>query len=119
MRSVREAAAVNLEGGVITPLPSFQEDEMAKVTWLGEGEDGPRENVWKGITFKIGEPVETDDLYIYEKASGNRYFKVEGDPPAAEPTPPVHPAPSAVSAQGPVPKAGEPLVPKSGPKKGL
>ncbi len=64
---------------------------MAKVTWLGEDEEyadgnGPRFNVWNGIQFEIGKPVEVDDAAMLVKAKGNRFFRV-GNPPGRPPAP--------------------------------
>jgi len=65
---------------------------MPKVTWLGEGKDGPQQMEWKGQIFKVGEAVDTEDDYIIQKAKNNKFFKVEGVPLAAVPpvaVPPV------------------------------
>lgn len=55
---------------------------MAKVTWLGEGDNDPKEIVWAGKTFKKGEAVEVDDPRLVEKARGNRFFKVDDEGPS-------------------------------------
>jgi hypothetical protein len=90
---------------------------MASVTWKGEPvgpeDEGPKSITWGGKTFKKGEAVEIEDPAIIAKAQGNPFFEVSG----AEATPPpppeqvTYPPPSQQSAQGPVPKAGEPVRP--------
>jgi hypothetical protein len=57
----------------------------AKVTYLGQGDD-KEETDWGPYHFKVGEPTEVDDPRILEKASYNRFFKVEGyeAPPRAD-----------------------------------
>lgn len=58
---------------------------MAKIRWIGEGEDGPRVNTWRGIIFEVGKWVEIEDPHIVAKAKGNPYYEVEGDKPKAPP----------------------------------
>lgn len=73
---------------------------MAKLIWLGEPEadnEGPRQNVWNGITFKRGEEVEVDNAHMIGKARRNPSFSVDGVvyvPDGAQPHP---------NAQGPGP----------------
>ena len=51
--------------------------ESVNVTYVGaEGE--PDTNVWKGYSFRKGEPVAVTDPHIIAKAKGNRFFEVEG-----------------------------------------
>jgi hypothetical protein len=82
---------------------------MAKVTWIGEGPDGPQECG----EFKIGEPVEVTDEARLKKYAGNKYYKVEGWEPKHDPEPLVHKSAVETSAQGPVPKPGEPVFPEN------
>lgn len=73
---------------------------MAKLIWLGEPEadnEGPRNNVWNGITFPRGEEVEVDNSHMIAKARRNPSFSVDGVvyvPDGAQPHP---------NAQGPGP----------------
>ena len=85
---------------------------MGTITWLGEGEEGAKETTFAGLTLKSGEAVECDDQSTLARAAKNRYFKVEGyEAEAKQPEDEVlHRPPSQQSAQGPVPKAGEPVV---------
>jgi hypothetical protein len=87
---------------------------MAKVTWLGE-ESTPdlKKTTRFGIVFEKGKVVEVEQGNIVLKLSANPNFKVEGK--AEERLDLVHIPPSQQSAQGPVPKAGEPIVPKEPP----
>lgn len=60
-----------------------------KVTWLGEDElhpdgNGPRFNVWNGIKFELGKPVEVTDEQMLAKAKRNRFYRV-GNPPGRPP----------------------------------
>ena len=87
---------------------------MAKITWHGEGKEGPKSITWAGKEFKIGEAVEVDDPKMLAKAKGNRFFKTEGEI-RAEIEPALVPPPSQVSAQYPVPKGGEPVSTRPGP----
>ena len=51
--------------------------ESVNITYVGaEGE--PDTNVWKGYSFRKGEPVAVSDPHIIEKAKGNRFFEVDG-----------------------------------------
>ena len=62
----------------------------AMVTWLGEDhlhevdEAGnwksvpPSFNVWNGIKFSKGEPVEVSDKRMIAKAKRNHFFEVDG-----------------------------------------
>ncbi|MCX7319245.1 MAG: hypothetical protein NT113_07030 [Hyphomicrobiales bacterium] len=66
---------------------------MAKVAWLGEPtseDEGPRQNVWNGITFPRCEEVEIDNSHMIAKARRNPSFSVDGEiyvPDGAEPHP--------------------------------
>lgn len=54
----------------------------AKLVWLGEPEgdnEGPRKNVWNGITFHRGEEVEIDNAHMIAKARRNPSFSVDGE----------------------------------------
>lgn len=54
---------------------------MAKLIWLGEpdgDDDGPRKNVWNGITFKRGEAVEVTNEHMIAKARKNPFYSVDG-----------------------------------------
>lgn len=84
---------------------------MAKITWLGEGDDGPEETEgFKGMKFKKGEAVDCDDPAILATASTNKYFKVEGYDAAEKPAEtPTWPPPSQQASQHAVPKGGEPV----------
>lgn len=99
------------------PLPFDGRVKMATVTWLGEGENGPKETTWGCYTFKVGEPVTVEDEQALGRAAGNIYFKVEGyekppeKPPESETEVYIVPAPSEISAQRPFPKPGEPAPP--------
>jgi hypothetical protein len=53
---------------------------MAKVTWLGQGEHGPKEITQWGHVFKKDEAVEVNDVAVYTRAEGDPFFKVERDP---------------------------------------
>lgn len=81
---------------------------MAKVTWLGEGSTGPQEMEWGGKLFKIGEPVDLDDLRLVAKAANNRFFEVSGIT-EVPPTPATVIPPSQEVMPGAVPKPGEPI----------
>jgi hypothetical protein len=59
--------------------PAIKETEMAKVKWLGEGDEGPEETQAFGKTFKVGESVEITDEEQLNSAKGNQYFDVAGD----------------------------------------
>lgn len=67
--------------------------EKARIVWLGEPEgdnEGPRSNVWNGITFKRGEEVEIDNPHMIAKAKRNPFYSVDGEayvPDGAEPHP--------------------------------
>lgn len=60
------------------PASEAKEDGAVDITWLGEGEDGPSENTWRGITFPKGEPVAVSHPGMIEKAKANRFYHVEG-----------------------------------------
>lgn len=66
---------------------------MAKIVWLGEPEtdhEGPRHNVWNGITFPRGEEVEIDNPQMIAKARKNPFYSVDGEvyvPDGAQPHP--------------------------------
>jgi hypothetical protein len=78
---------------------------MAKITWKGEGDE--KETQRWGMTFKKGESQETDNPDFIRKAKGNPNFEVDEEKHDA---PATYRAPSEMSAQGPVPKPGEPVV---------
>jgi len=83
---------------------------MPSVTWLGAGEGQAEVNTWRGLTFKKGEAVETDDKIILAEASKHPHYKVDGY--EAEPTVDVEKEvtvkpPSQQTAQYPVPKHGD------------
>lgn len=84
---------------------------MARVTWLGEGSDGPQETECWGKTFKVGEAVELDNPQHVETARTNKFFKVEGPTAPVAPAPPVTVPPSQQEMPGAVPKPGEPVAP--------
>lgn len=93
---------------------------MAKITWLGEGPDGPQENTWAGKTFKVGEAVDIDDLWMIEKAQNNRFYSVTGAPQKQDSLAlgqKLNPAPSTVGSQRAVPKPGEPVGSENAPLK--
>lgn len=55
---------------------------MAKIIWLGEpegDEDGPRKNIWNGITFVRGEEVEIDNSHMIAKARNSPFYSVDGE----------------------------------------
>lgn len=84
---------------------------MAKITWLGEGDQGAKENKWRGQTFEKDKAVDTDDPDLIAMARDNRFFKVEGAPEKeGESSEVVHRPPSQQFTQFPVPKGGEPVV---------
>jgi hypothetical protein len=87
---------------------------MAKVTWLGE-ESTPdlKKTTRFGIVFEKGKVVEVEQGNVVLKLSANPNFKVEGKAEEREDL--LHIPPSQQSAQGPVPKPGEPIVPKTVP----
>lgn len=66
---------------------------MAKLIWLGEpagDNEGPRNNVWNGITFPRGEEVEVDNPLMIAKARRNPFYSVDGEvyvPDGAQPHP--------------------------------
>jgi hypothetical protein len=66
---------------------------MAKLVWLGEPEsnnEGPRRNIWNGITFPRGEVVEVNNEHMIAKARRNPSFSVDGQayvPDGSEPHP--------------------------------
>ncbi len=66
---------------------------MATLVWLGEpegNEDGPRKNMWNGLTFIRGEPVEVQNEQMIAKAKRNPFYSVDGEvyvPDGAEPHP--------------------------------
>lgn len=86
-----------------------------KATWLGE-EATPdlQETTRFGTVFKKGEAVEIADMYG-SKLLHNPNFKVEGEPEPKHEEPLTYRPPSQQSAQGPVPKAGDPIVPEMPP----
>ena len=91
---------------------------MAKVTWLGEGDEGPEETTAFNTAFKKGEAVEVDEKTGWlARAASNRFFKIEGytkpPPDEAEREPAVHVPPSQQTVPGPVPKGGEPVIPEA------
>lgn len=52
-----------------------------KAIWLG-GPGEPETCEWNGISFKRGEAVELDNVFMIKKAKGNPFFSVddpEGD----------------------------------------
>ena len=54
---------------------------MAKLVWLGEPtahDEGPRQNVWNGITFPRGVEVEVSNEHMIAKAKRNPSFSVDG-----------------------------------------
>jgi hypothetical protein len=62
------------------------------VTWLGEDHlhpegNGPTKNVWNGITFKKGEPVEIDHPHMIAKAKANPFYEVDGVREEEQPDP--------------------------------
>lgn len=50
---------------------------LGTITWLGEGEDGPRVNEWNGLKFKVGEAVEVTSQHMIDKAKTNRFYDVK------------------------------------------
>jgi len=79
----------------------------ARITWKGE-EGVTTDNQWRGITFKKGEAVETEDEAVIVKAAKNRYYDVEMIEGELPPDPPTVVPPSETSAQHHVGKPGEP-----------
>lgn len=77
---------------------------MAKLVWLGEPEadhEGPRHNVWNGITFARGEEVEIDNPHMIAKARKNPFYSVDGEvyvPDGAQP----HPNAPGQAGPGPI-----------------
>lgn len=66
--------------------------EMAKVTWLGQGDHGPDTITQWGNTFKKGEAIEIADPSVWTRAQGDPFFKVEVEaPPKAKVEPKVEP----------------------------
>jgi hypothetical protein len=67
-------------------IPILQENNMAKITWLGEDVGdiaGPSFTTAFGdIKFPKGVAVEVADVAIVAKAKRNRFFKVEDGQPA-------------------------------------
>ncbi len=57
---------------------------MAKLTWLGEDEQGVAgpsfTTAFGGVKFPKGEPVEVTDKDIIRRARGNKFFEVSGVP---------------------------------------
>jgi hypothetical protein len=49
---------------------------LGTITWLGEGDDGPRVNTWNGQSFKVGEAVEVTSQHMIDKAKTNRFYDV-------------------------------------------
>lgn len=93
---------------------------MALITFLGGPETGNVGSVaWGRFNFALNLPIECDDPHITAKASGNRFFRVEGgggkvsaevvpDDPADDHPPAPQPPAQAL----PVPEATEePEVP--------
>lgn len=66
---------------------------MAKIVWLGEPEadnEGPRQNIWNGITFPRGVEVDIDNAQMIAKARKNPSYSVDGEvyvPDGARPHP--------------------------------
>lgn len=92
---------------------------MGSIKWVGdpnaaEKEDTPESMEAFGLVFKDGE-VETEDYTKLKKASANPFFEVEGLPDESPRDAAVHVPPSQQSAQYPVPKAGDPVVPEEPP----
>lgn len=55
---------------------------ITTLTWLGEDNlhhtgYGPQVNVWNGIEFPKGVPVEVSDQHMIDKAKNNSFFEVE------------------------------------------
>lgn len=94
------------------PLPLLRRDEMTKATWLGE-KDTPdlKETERFGIKFEKGKAVEIERQEYAEKLANNPNFKVEGLEEKEPSDPLTFTPPSQQSAQGPVPKGGEPVRP--------
>lgn len=70
------------------PEPPVAEPTEPTITWLGEGDDGPRYNEWNGVRFEIGTPVPTNNPYMLAKARGNPFFEVN-EPAVAGPWTPA------------------------------
>jgi hypothetical protein len=105
------------EAGGLPPFEKIEaniptEDYMAKVTWLGEDATPDlKETKRFGIVFEKGKVVEVEQGNVVLKLSANPNFKVEGKAEEREDL--LHIPPSQQSAQGPVPKPGEPIVPET------
>lgn len=57
--------------------------QTASIVWLGEDHlhpdgNGPKVNVWNGITFRQGEAVEVDQPHMIAKAKNNPFYEVDG-----------------------------------------
>jgi hypothetical protein len=110
-------AALSLPGSRRQLFP--QGDHMAKITWLGEDDlhdddrGGPRSTIFYGIKFLKGEAVEVDNPAAIKKASGNRFFKVNGpDDEDDEPEPPEEQETEAhAPGKQPPPKQQQPPKP--------
>jgi hypothetical protein len=104
---------------------------MAKVTWLGQGEHGPKQLTQWGVVFTKDEALEVSDADIYTRAEGDNFFKVErdekekntGKKPEVKAEPKVEPKVEVKAKEEPkagptVSKPGDPpLRPHMGPKR--
>lgn len=59
-----------------TTLKVPEQRVLGTITWLGEGENGPRVNEWNGLKFKVGEAVEVTSQHMIDKAKTNRFYDV-------------------------------------------
>lgn len=77
-RKKHEAHVEGDEPAAASEPEAMSDGGSVNVTWLGEGEDGPSVNTWRGITFPKGEPVAISHPGMIEKAKTNRFYRVEG-----------------------------------------
>lgn len=67
---------------------------MAKITYIPLDPGDPSTTVWNGLVFKANVPNEIDgshyfDAEMIERARGNPWFSVDGDPPYKRAVPTV------------------------------
>lgn len=69
---------------------------MGSITYLDPDKEAPLVTI-KGIAFKAGEAVDTDDADLLERLAEHPHFKVDNGKPA--PTSPIAPKPAAAAAK--------------------
>ena len=68
------------------PAKSAPPDEGGRLVTYVPGRDDPAETKWRGVTFRANVAVRIKDPDHIEAAKGNRFYKVEGEAQARNPT---------------------------------